>query len=78
MTREEAILIDADTMISMLKITLELKRNTPLSLADAIISLEYEKWESEYDVAVEEIREIGKALVSHAEAQDKIKRGDTE
>lgn len=66
-------------MTSTLRITLDLQRNTPLSLADAIISLEYEKWEREYkNVAVEEIREIGKALISHAEAQDKIKRSDTE
>ena len=72
-------LIDADTMISMLRITLELQRNTPLSLADAIISWEYEKWEQEHEnVAVEEIREIGKALVSHAEAQDKIRLGGKE
>lgn len=66
-------------MTSTFRITLELQRSTPLSLADAIINLEHEKWGREYEnVAVEEIREIGKALISHAEAQDKIKGSDTE
>ena len=62
-----------------IRITFELERETPLSLADAIINRENEmRGILNGDIAVENIRMIGEALVSYVEACNRIKVGDTE
>lgn len=59
-----------------MKIELEVMRDSPLSIADAIIYREYEHINStdplSLNYANESIREIGKALVNHAEASDRL------
>lgn len=59
-----------------MKIELEVLRDSPLNIADAIIHGEYERIGSSdlYSAycAIERIREIGKALVNHAEATDRL------
>lgn len=51
-------------------------RDSPLNIADAIIYREYERINpidpNSVSYAAESIREIGKALVNHAEASDKL------
>lgn len=56
-----------------MKIELEVMRDSPLNIADAIIYREY-KDNSMDSYALESIREIGKALVNHAEAADRLKK----
>lgn len=59
-----------------MKIELEVLRDSPLNIADAIIYREYERIKSRdplsLNYANESIREIGKALVTHAEATDRL------
>ena len=54
-----------------MKIELEVLRDSPLNIADAIIYREYKR-NSMDSCALESIREIGKALVNHAEASDRL------
>lgn len=58
-----------------MKIELEVLRDSPLNIADAIIYREYKHINStdplSLNYANESIREIGKALVNHAEASDR-------
>lgn len=58
---------------NMVLITLEVERNTPLSIADAIIEMEKERMKEDYSgiIAKEDIRQIGQALVNFAEASDR-------
>ena len=59
-----------------MKIELEVLRDSPLNIADAIIYREYGRINPQdpYSAycANEIIREIGKALVIHAEASDRL------
>lgn len=59
-----------------MKIELEVLRDSPLNIADAIIYREYERIKSRdplsLNYANESIREIGKALVTRAEATDRL------
>lgn len=57
----------------MVLITLEVERNTPLSIADAIIEMEKERMKEDYSgiIVKEDIRQIGQALVNFAEASDR-------
>jgi len=64
-----------------MKIELEVLRDSPLSIADAIIYRELERINPmdpySASCANEIIREIGKALVIHAEASDRLEeKGD--
>lgn len=58
----------------MLKITLEIERNTPLSIADALI--EYEKARAASDVtliaAKERIHQTGMALLEYVDSCERI------
>ncbi len=65
-----------------MKIELEVMRDSPLSIADTIIDREYERINPQYPYSAycanEIIREIGKALVSRAEASDRLKEIEKE
>lgn len=65
-----------------MKIELEVMRDSPLNIADAIIGREYERSYSTdanfVNYANESIREIGKALVNHAEACDRLREIEKE
>ena len=58
----------------MIGIILDTQKNTPLSIADAVIDYEFKKYEQccEKRIALENIRIIGKALIAFAESQDRI------
>lgn len=59
-----------------MKIELEVMGDTPLCIADAIITHEMRFAKEEYTllVAREGIRQIGQALVNYADAQDRVLR----
>lgn len=60
----------------MMTIKLDVERNTPLAIADALISREIEGAHEEYTVIVakENIRQMGQALINHAEACDRVNK----
>lgn len=67
----------------MIKLLLEMERDTPLCIAEALIAHEYDynapsPHEINRVIAKEYIRQIGQALINHVESQERIDKYLTE
>ena len=67
----------------MIKLLLEMERDTPLCIAETLIAYEYDysspsPHEIDRVIAQECIRQIGQALINHVESQEKINKWLTE